>query len=106
MRWVQRKLGRVPNGDRQMVEILTAILAAGPNAVETACALGAERGRLLLGGHSEHRAAGNRRLPDRRDAGGGSCLTWERDATTASGDRTVDRSQVLTAMGQIQALRE
>ncbi|XDA98455.1 IS21 family transposase [Sulfitobacter sp. LCG007] len=38
MRRVQRKLGRVPNGDRQMVEILSAILTDGLDAVDAACA--------------------------------------------------------------------
>ena len=38
MRRVQRKLGRVPNGDRQMVEILSTILTDGLEAVEAACA--------------------------------------------------------------------
>jgi len=38
MRRVQRKLGRVPNGDRQMVEILGAVLTDGLEAVEAACA--------------------------------------------------------------------
>jgi hypothetical protein len=38
MRRVQRKLGRVPNGDRQMVEILGAVLIDGLDAVEAACA--------------------------------------------------------------------
>ena len=38
MRRMQRKLGRVPNGDRQMVEILSAVLTDGPDAVEAACA--------------------------------------------------------------------
>ena len=37
MRRVQRKLGRVPNGDRQMVEILGAVLTDGLEAVEAAC---------------------------------------------------------------------
>ena len=34
MRRVQRKLGRVPNGDRQMVDILGAVLTDGLDAVE------------------------------------------------------------------------
>jgi hypothetical protein len=38
MRRVQRKLARVPNGDRQMVEILGAVLTDGLDAVEAACA--------------------------------------------------------------------
>ena len=38
MRRVQRRLGRVPNGDRQMVDILGAVLTDGLDAVETACA--------------------------------------------------------------------
>ncbi len=38
MRRVQHKLGRVPNGDRQMVDILSAILTDGLDAVEAACA--------------------------------------------------------------------
>jgi len=38
MRRVQRRLGRVPNGDRQMVDILGAVLTDGLEAVETACA--------------------------------------------------------------------
>lgn len=38
MRRVQRKLGRVPNGDRQMVDILGAVLTDGLDAVEAACA--------------------------------------------------------------------
>ena len=38
MRRIQRKLGRVPNGDRQMVDILGAILSDGLDAVEAACA--------------------------------------------------------------------
>ncbi len=38
MRRVQRRLGRVPNGDRQMVEILSAVLTDGLDAVEAACA--------------------------------------------------------------------
>jgi hypothetical protein len=33
-----RKLGRVPNGDRQMVDILGAVLTDGLDAVEAACA--------------------------------------------------------------------
>ncbi|MFP4305438.1 MAG: ATP-binding protein, partial [Rhodosalinus sp.] len=37
MRRVQRKLGRVPNGDRRMVEILGAVLIDGLEAVEAAC---------------------------------------------------------------------
>ena len=35
---VRRKLGAVPNGDRQMVDILSAALADGLPAVEAACA--------------------------------------------------------------------
>ena len=38
MRRVQRKLARVPNGDRQMVDILGAVLINGLDAVEAACA--------------------------------------------------------------------
>jgi transposase len=38
MRLVQRKFGRVPNGDRQMVDILGAVLTDGLDAVEAACA--------------------------------------------------------------------
>jgi len=38
MRRVQRKLSRVPNGDRQMVDILGAVLTDGLDAVEAACA--------------------------------------------------------------------
>jgi transposase len=38
LRRVQRKLGRVPNGDRQMVDILGAVLTDGLEAVEAACA--------------------------------------------------------------------
>ena len=38
MRRVRRKLERVPNGDRQMVEILAALLTDGLDAVEAACA--------------------------------------------------------------------
>ena len=38
MRGVQRKLGRVPDGDRQMVEIMSVVLTDGLNAVEDACA--------------------------------------------------------------------
>jgi transposase len=38
MRRVQRKLARVPNGDRQMVDILSAVLIDGLDAVEAACA--------------------------------------------------------------------
>jgi len=37
-RRVQRKLGRVPNGDRQMVDILSAVLTDGLEAVDAACA--------------------------------------------------------------------
>jgi hypothetical protein len=37
MRRVQRKLGRLPNGDRQMVDILGAVLTDGLDAVEAAC---------------------------------------------------------------------
>ncbi len=35
---VRRRLAGLPDGDRQMVEILTAVLADGLSAVETACA--------------------------------------------------------------------
>jgi hypothetical protein len=38
MRRVQQKLGRAPNGDRQMVDILGAVLIDGIDAVEAACA--------------------------------------------------------------------
>jgi transposase len=38
MRRVQSKLGRMPNGDRQMVDILGAVLTDGLEAVEAACA--------------------------------------------------------------------
>ena len=38
LRRVQRKLERQPNGDRQMVDILTAVLTDGLEAVEAACA--------------------------------------------------------------------
>lgn len=38
LRRVQRKLGRVPNGDRQMVDILSVVLTDGLEAVEAACA--------------------------------------------------------------------
>lgn len=38
IRRVQRKLGKVPNGDRQMVQILSMIPTDGPDAVESACA--------------------------------------------------------------------
>lgn len=38
MRRVQRKLGRVPNGDRQMVDLLGAVLTDGLEAVDAACA--------------------------------------------------------------------
>ena len=37
MRRVQRRLGRVPNGDRQMVDILDAVLPDGLETVEAAC---------------------------------------------------------------------
>jgi hypothetical protein len=38
MRRVQRKLERQPNGDRQMVDILAAVLTDGLDAVDAACA--------------------------------------------------------------------
>lgn len=38
MRRIRQKLERVPGGDRQMVEILAALLVDGPEAVEAACA--------------------------------------------------------------------
>ncbi len=38
MRRIQRKLSGVPNGDRQMVDILGAVLTDGLDAVEAACA--------------------------------------------------------------------
>ena len=38
IRRVQRKLERQPGGDRQMVEILSAVLSDGIGAVEAACA--------------------------------------------------------------------
>jgi hypothetical protein len=38
IRRVQRRLGRVPNGDRQMVDILGVVLTDGLDAVEAACA--------------------------------------------------------------------
>jgi transposase len=38
LRRVQSKLGRVPNGDRQVVEILGSVLTDGLEAVEGACA--------------------------------------------------------------------
>ena len=38
LRRVQRKLERQPGGDRQMVEILGAVLTDGLDAVEAACA--------------------------------------------------------------------
>ncbi|MEP3334345.1 IS21 family transposase [Sedimentitalea sp.] len=38
LRRVQRKLERQPGGDRQMVEILSAVLTEGIDAVEAACA--------------------------------------------------------------------
>jgi hypothetical protein len=38
MQRVQRRLGRVPDGDRQMVDILGAALTDGLDAVEDACA--------------------------------------------------------------------
>ena len=38
MRRVQHRLGRVPDGDRQMVDILGAALTDGLDAVEDACA--------------------------------------------------------------------
>ena len=44
MRRVQRKLGRVPNGNRQMLEILSAILTDGLDAVKAACAEGLSEG--------------------------------------------------------------
>ena len=44
---VRRKLAGADDGDRQMVEILTAVLSDGLPAVEAACAGGAARGRPL-----------------------------------------------------------
>jgi hypothetical protein len=38
LRHVRRRLCRVPNGDRQMVDILGAVLSDGLEAVEAACA--------------------------------------------------------------------
>ena len=38
LRRVHRKLARGPNGDRQMVDILSAVLTDGLDAVEAACA--------------------------------------------------------------------
>ncbi len=38
LRRVQHKLQRLPNGDRQVVEILGAVLTDGIEAVEAACA--------------------------------------------------------------------
>jgi transposase len=38
LRRIQRKLSRVPNGDRQMVDILGAVLTDGLEAVDAACA--------------------------------------------------------------------
>jgi hypothetical protein len=38
MRRVRYKLGRMPNGDRQMVDILGAVLTDGLEPVEAACA--------------------------------------------------------------------
>lgn len=44
MRRVQRKLERAPNGDRQMVDVLSAVLTDGLDAVEAACAVALEEG--------------------------------------------------------------
>lgn len=41
---VRRKLRAVPDGDRQMVEILGAVLSDGLPAVEAACAEGLSEG--------------------------------------------------------------
>ena len=38
LEWVRRKLAKAPGGDRQMVEILSAVLTDGLAAVEAACA--------------------------------------------------------------------
>lgn len=38
IRRVRRKLERQPGGDRQMVDILSAVLTGGIDAVEAACA--------------------------------------------------------------------
>jgi hypothetical protein len=38
LRRVQRKLERQPGGDRQMVDILSAVLTDGIDAVDAACA--------------------------------------------------------------------
>ncbi len=48
MRRVQRKLGRAPNGDRQMVEILSAILTDGLDAVDAGCAEALSEGSIRL----------------------------------------------------------
>ena len=48
MERVRRKLAGVDDGDRQMVDILVAVLTDGLPAVETACAEALARGLLPL----------------------------------------------------------
>jgi hypothetical protein len=51
---VRRKLRTAPDGDRQMVDILGAVLSDGLPAVEAACAEALGRGRPLGGRDLEH----------------------------------------------------
>jgi hypothetical protein len=72
LRRVQRKLERQPSGDRQVVEILGAVLTDGVDAVEAACAEALS--------HNVHSAGVVLNILARRHAGG--VLPAQRTATT------------------------
>ena len=51
---IRRKLAGSDDGDRQMAKILAMVLSDGLPAVESACAEGADRGRLVRRRHHQH----------------------------------------------------
>jgi DNA replication protein DnaC/transposase len=108
MRRVQRKLGRVPNGDRQMVDILGAVLTDGLDAVEAACAEalheGAPSSAVVLNILARHREPAPPLTIATPDALRLSCepVADCRRYDSLEADPDMERSQVLDAMGQLK----
>ena len=106
---VRRKLAKAPGGDRQMVDILSAVLTDGLAAVEAACAealaAGVHSADVVLNILARRREPGRRLTITTPDACSGSAASRRPTApamTVSGGPILMERSEILAAMGGLK----
>ena len=106
---VRRKLKTAPDGDRQMVEVLGAVLTDGLPAVEAACAEALEGRRPLRRRHPQHplppprpRTAGDDHDPEALRLRHEPRRRLRPLRQPQEGERMMERSAIMTTMGDLK----